>query len=197
MTKPNPGRTRNILARLRDDAEPTADDRASDLFDIERERMAEELPRSAPNHTHDHRPYIISLHLIDDHDEILTPGRPRAALYAFHDELHIPAGAEPDDDPEAFAAELVMLYAEAIERQRDRAQEARAGARYMRRHRVPVGPRDLAELVRRDRRDARLRLASSQEWPVGMGDAPIYRAGLAGRVTPAASAAQQTRSTRP
>lgn len=45
-----------------------------------------------------------------------------------HD-AYLPAGATVDDDPEAFASELVAEYAAAVERDRDRAQEARAGAR--------------------------------------------------------------------
>jgi hypothetical protein len=99
---------------------------------------------------------------------------------------HIPEGAVIDDDPEALAAELVTEYAAAIERVRDRAQEARAGGRYLVRHPIAgalAGRRDLAELVRRDRRDAYQRLAAIEAaaeaaaGPIRL--TPIGRAGLA------------------
>ena len=60
----------------------------------------------------------------------MTEPRLINGLYRLVDEL--PAGAEIDDDPEAFAAELVAEYAAALERVRDRAMEARYGGRILR-----------------------------------------------------------------
>jgi len=96
---------------------------------------------------------------------------------------YLPAGAEPDDDPDALAAELTTEYAAAVERVRDRAQEARAGGRYMRRHAfvglsAPVSQLDLAQLVRRDRRDRHNWTAARQgdeRLGVPLRDTPVVR----------------------
>lgn len=93
-----------------------------------------------------------------------------------------PPGAEYDDDTEALAAELVTEYAAAIERDRDRAQEARIGGA-LARHAPQFGPRDLAELTRHARREAYYRLSITQAdelSPAGpIRWTPIGAAGLA------------------
>lgn len=61
----------------------------------------------------------------------------QVGAYAPCQTVDLPAGAELADDLDTFADELVAEYAAAIERQRDRAQEARAGADYLRRINQP------------------------------------------------------------